>query len=110
MVDPILNIGIIHDLAKVNGGSIHDDFSINVRCDDWDNDCGGNYAYTDQRGPSGSNYDTGVINFCPKFFDSPSLSEVVDRGRNEFDWQRKYSMNTYSNARGIGCPDTAAFG
>ncbi|KAF2261270.1 hypothetical protein CC78DRAFT_608635 [Lojkania enalia] len=94
--------GIIWDVAKVNGGSIHDDFSINVRCDDLSKFCGtNNFAYTTQRGPDGSGYNTGSITFCKRFFDSPSLDEAVEAGKREFNWQKKYNMNTYDEARAV---------
>ncbi|KAI9770836.1 MAG: hypothetical protein M1839_003031 [Geoglossum umbratile] len=88
--------GIIHGVANVNGGSIHPELKINVRCDDWDKGCDGNtIAYTTQRGPP--KYDSGVINFCKLFFGRKSLDEVVESGRKEYNWQKKYDLTTYEN-------------
>ncbi|KAF2116993.1 hypothetical protein BDV96DRAFT_17027 [Lophiotrema nucula] len=91
---------IIHDVASLNGGTPAQSFSINVRCDDRSNVCsdGKTYAYTKQ---ISGGYDHGSINFCPKWFSQSSLDDAVNAGRRSTDWNYKYNMENYQNAREV---------
>lgn len=50
-------------------------------------------------------YKTGSINFCTHWFQQLSLDEVVEAGKRNENWNYKYNMENYQNARGTVGPD-----
>jgi hypothetical protein len=90
---------ILNNLGTMNGHWAESplDWTINVRCDDWLDECGThNVAYTTDTGPRG----IATINFCDRFFKSPDLFQQVSRGQKSGDYWWKYNMISYSNSKG----------
>jgi hypothetical protein len=91
---------ILNNLGTMDGHWVEVplDWSINVRCDDWLNDCElGDSAYTTMTGPMG----IATINFCPSFFKEPHLFNQVSRGQSALAgyWWRN-NMENYAKSKG----------
>lgn len=92
---------IINNLGTMNGHWVELplDWSINVRCDDWDRGCSSSHptvAYTVNNGPRG----IATINFCDDFFNEPDLFDQLLRGQQSPDYKWKYDMRNYEDSKG----------
>ncbi|KAN0075850.1 hypothetical protein V8E54_007120 [Elaphomyces granulatus] len=93
---------IINNLGTMNGHWVELplDWSINVRCDDWDRGCSSSHptvAYTVNNGPRG----IATINFCDDFFNEPDLFDQLLRGQQSPDYKWKYDMRNYEDSKAV---------
>ena len=77
------------------------DYKINARCDDPRQNCPCNLpsptiAYTLQR----KGQTPAIINFCPRYFNLPTLSQAMDNGRGGGDVDHWANMNNYWQNQG----------
>jgi hypothetical protein len=89
---------ILNNLGTMDGRWVEVplDWRINVRCDDWLNECGTDFAYSSDIGPMG----IATINFCDDFFKTPHLFNLVSEGQKSPNFWWKYNMENYSTSKG----------